>query len=86
MRARGRLQFQVATVDTSIVRARQEIVQNEPICPQLDKWGGALRFYALRRAARPEAKIRPKHFFWRPRRLGDLGDLGASRLILRAAI
>jgi hypothetical protein len=52
-------------MDASIVRARQQIVQNEPICPQIAKRSGALRFCALRRAARPKGKIRPvQNFSW----------------------
>jgi hypothetical protein len=40
------------------IGAQNEIVQNEPNCPQLAKRSGALRVCALWRAARAGPKIR----------------------------
>jgi hypothetical protein len=61
--AGSQLQLEGATMAGSIERAQQQIVQNEPNCPQLVKRSGALRFCAMRRAARAEAKIRREQKF-----------------------
>jgi hypothetical protein len=55
--ARDRRQSQCSLADRSGIRARQQIVQNEANCPQLAERGGALRFCALRRAARAEGRF-----------------------------